>query len=198
MKMLTFDTIGQALVKKEIITEDDKELYVYGLRQGCVMLLNILTTFVLGCVLGAAWESMVFLFTYAPIRSFAGGFHAKTPMRCYLSSVLLITAVLLVIKYVAWTPLICCAGAAIAGSLIFLLAPVEDKNKPFSLKEEVVFRKRTRFLLVGEISLTALFVGVGFLTVAACIVMSLITLSFMLFLGKIKNQILEKRAYPFV
>lgn len=190
--------IGEFLVKKDIIEEADKELYIYGLRQGCIMLFNVLTTLALGFILGVAWESMVFLFTYAPIRTFAGGFHAKTPLRCYLSSIILIVAILLAIKYILWTPVICYLGLIIGGALVFLLAPIEDKNKPFTAKEKVVFRKKTRILLVAEIFLVFLFTKMNLLTVSACIVMSLNTLAFMLILGKIKNSILEKEKYKAV
>ena len=198
MKTMTFNTIGEILVTKNIIADADKELYVYGLRQGCIMLLNILTTLGLGCILGVAWESMAFLCTYIPIRSFAGGFHANTPTQCYLSSVLLMIGVLLVIKYLTWTPVICYLGLMIGGVLVFLMAPIEDKNKPFTAKEKVVFRKKTRILLVAEIFLVILFVQINILTVSACIIMSLNTLAFMLILGKIKNSMVEKGKYKAV
>lgn len=193
MKTLTFDAIGEFFLRKKIIEEEDIELYIYGLRQGAIMLLNILTTLALGCLLGMAWESMAYLFTYAPIRTYAGGFHAKTPLRCYLTSVILIIAVLLIIKYVVWTSFLCYAGLAAGSLLIYLLAPVEDKNKPFTPKEEVYFRKKARVLLVIEILLGVVFSALDFFILSACIVMSLNTLALMLILGKIKNNILEKR-----
>ena len=130
-----FVTIG-------VIESGKKDLYIYGLHQGIVMFFNIITTLLVGCILGMVWQSIVFLLAYIPIRSYAGGYHAKTPVRCYCISVILITATLLAMKYVTLTPATCWGGILGSSALIFILAPIEDKNKPFTPAEKKSIPKK--------------------------------------------------------
>ncbi|HIZ76103.1 MAG TPA: accessory gene regulator B family protein [Firmicutes bacterium] len=180
-----FVTIG-------VIESGKKDLYIYGLHQGIVMFFNIITTLLVGCILGMVWQSIVFLLAYIPIRSYAGGYHAKTPVRCYCISVILITATLLAMKYVTLTPATCWGGILGSSALIFILAPIEDKNKPFTPAEKKVFQKRSRILLGVEFSVGAIAYILGYSSVCFCVLMSLVTLSVMLILGKIKNYVIKR------
>ena len=111
------------------------------------MFFNIITTLLVGCILGDGMAKYCFLLAYIPIRSYAGGYHAKTPVRCYCISVILITATLLAMKYVTLTPATCWGGILGSSVLIFILAPIEDKNKPFTPGGEKKVFKRSRILL---------------------------------------------------
>jgi accessory gene regulator B len=193
MKTLNFDGICEFFVRKNIIEESEKKLYTFKQRQRIIIYLDILTALVLGYIFGVVWESMVFLFAYAPLRIYAGGFHATTEIRSYLTFVVLVASVLLIIKFVLWSPVFCLIGLAIGSALIFLLAPVEDKSNPPVHKEKVLFQKRTRDLLLVYILLSMFFLQLGYLVLSVCIVMSLNAIAFMLIMGKLKKSILEKR-----
>lgn len=78
------------MVKNEIIPSDDREIYIYGLKQGFILLVNIFTTFVIGFAFNKTMETIIFLVTYIPLRIYAGGYHARTQMGCYICSVVLI------------------------------------------------------------------------------------------------------------
>ena len=75
------ERIADGFEKQRVITSEDKEIYRYGVQQGWNLLLNLLTTIVIGVVCGMFWESVLFIVAYMPLRSFAGGFHAKTHTR---------------------------------------------------------------------------------------------------------------------
>lgn len=181
-------------VASQIIPEEDKPLYLYGLHQSIIMIANIAITLLIGYILGMMWHSLLYLLTYIPIRTYGGGFHAKTPLRCYCSSVILVIATLLAMKLIPWTPFICIIGITFSIVFIIILAPIEDKNKPFSAKEKTVFKKRTRIILFIEITLYIISLILHFSILYLCICMSLVTLSLMLILGRIKNYFLEKNA----
>ena len=112
-----------------MIPPEEKELYRFGVQQGLSIALNVVTTFVIGLVFRMVLESFLFLAVYIPLRSFAGGIHAKTANRCYVYSSFMIIAVLLVIKFFPLGNLICSCLSFLSGIIIFLLAPVEAEHK---------------------------------------------------------------------
>lgn len=91
--------IADRFTEKKVIPPEEKELYRFGVQQGLSIALNVVTTFVIGLVFRMVLESFLFLAVYIPLRSFAGGIHAKTANRCYVYSSFMIIAVLLVIKF---------------------------------------------------------------------------------------------------
>lgn len=177
------------LVTNKVIEAEDKELYAFGLQQSLLILANILTTIVIGIIFGMILESILFLVSYIPLRSFAGGYHSKTPLRCYLFSLVLTMVVLAVIKYILWTNIMIIAVAMIASVIIFLLAPIEDSNKPLDQVETSVYKKRLRILLAVEISVTILLLLLGLKQIPICISVSILILSMMLVMGAIKNKL---------
>ena len=181
------------LVVNKIVESEDKDLYVYGMRQGLLIIVNIVTTIVIGFIFGMVWQSIVFMLAYIPLRSYVGGFHAKTPQMCYIYSIALTMAVLLVIKFVPWSSFIVLGIAMVAGAIIIILAPVEDSNKRLDKKETAIYRKWTRIVLVFELCIGVLLLLLDFENVSTCIVISLLASSLMLVIGKIKNRKMSLR-----
>lgn len=187
------DTICNCLIQKEIIPTDQKGLYYYGLHQGILSITSVVTTLLISILMGMFWQGILYYMAYIPIRSNAGGFHAKTPLRCYGCSVILVVLALLILKKMEISVLWCLLFTLIASLVIFIWAPVEDKNKPLTDAEYRCFRKRTRILLIGEILLIAVCCLLKAEVFANCIMLSLLTLSVMLLLGKAKNNMLNKK-----
>jgi accessory gene regulator B len=178
--------VTDELVSNKIIDPEDSELYTYGLQQGALMLLNILTILIVGKIFGMLWESVVFMVTYIPLRTYAGGYHARTQLKCYISSVVLFVAVLLGIRFIPWTNFICITIAIISGLIIYILSPVENSNKPLDVAEVKVYRKKARMILALELSGMLLVVIFGVKGVVTSMAVSLLKLSFMLVAGKLK------------
>lgn len=138
--------IGQMvnfLASNDIISEEDKEFYQFAFKQGFRMILNVITTFLIGSVLGMSWQSLLFLFAFIPIRSYAGGFHAATPLRCYLYSMCIITAVLKGISVLEGHTLIQAVLTLVSAIIIYYMAPIESHNKPLTKPERMEYRKKT-------------------------------------------------------
>lgn len=189
MSTHVLDKIIAKLIQSGSIRDEDKELYAYGLQQGLFIILNILTTLLIGQVCGMFWQSLLFMAIYLPLRSFAGGFHAKTPTLCYLYSIILTSAVLLAIRFIPWTNYICLGLAVLSGAGILILSPVEDSNKPLDKLEITVYKNRTRIILIAELLMYLLVLGLGKLYILPVITVSLFALSIMLILGKVKEEI---------
>lgn len=58
---------------KGIISESDFDLFEYGFNMGITVLLNLISTIVIGVIAGEVFESIAFLVFYIPLRSYAGG-----------------------------------------------------------------------------------------------------------------------------
>lgn len=188
---LTQKVVNQ-LIENGTIREEDKELYIYGLKQGLIIILNILTTIGIGFIFGMVWQSILFMVTYIPLRTYAGGFHAKKQINCYLFSIAITVIMLLVIKFIPQTDFIILGIALIAGSLILILAPIEDANKPLDKTEILVFRKRTRIIFGIQMSIIILLLFSGQKNISMCMSFSNFLLGCMLLLGKLKNYISYK------
>lgn len=179
------DKVINNFIVQGIVPYEDREIYAYGLYQGVVMAINILTYILISLYFKMVWESVIFLIFYIPLRTYAGGYHAKTQIKCYFLSVLMIILVLLVIKTVPWTSSMMIGLLLLSGSIIFLLAPVEDSNKPLSESQVRVFRKVARRVLVIELIIGIMLLQMGYMIFSLPIALAIVAVSVMVIIGKI-------------
>lgn len=181
--------ITQKLIEHQIVSEEDRAIYEYGFWQGMVLIVNTLSIMAFGLLLGMLWQSLVFTVAYSILRIHAGGYHAKTQGGCYILSMLLITTALLAIKWVAWNALHCLIITFLSGVIIFVLAPVEDHNKPLDEIEQKEYRKRSILIYLCLFSATLAFLLIQQIEISAVITVSISIASVMLVAGKVKNKI---------
>lgn len=163
------------------------ELYVFGINQGLNMLLNIVTALFIGILFGEVFRAFLFMFSYIPLRSYAGGYHAKTPLKCYLLSLIMLIIVLVGIKYLSVSDLVYYVVLVAAVLIVFLFSPIEDKNKPLDETEYKVYKKRAVLIAILEVVFAIVFKLIGLENLFATVVYSFAALSIMLVAGKIKN-----------
>ena len=186
------DIFDKVISVNDNIKEEDKELYKYGLRQGLFMILNILTTILLGYIFKNVWQAVIFMIAYSPLRVYAGGYHTKTQLRCYIFSIFLTIVVICANKYIPGTSQNIIIITIISCIIVFSLSPVEDRNKPLDKVEKAVYRKRSLYALLFEVILIILLLSIGFKFVALSVSISLLALSLMLIAGKVKNGLEAK------
>jgi len=185
--------IGDDLVRSSVIEAEDAEIYIYGINQILVSVLNVLSALIIGLILGTFFEVMVFMAAYIPLRIFAGGYHAKTPLRCYIFSVVMLIIVSIGMKYLYmedWVYYVILAAAAL---MILVLSPVEDKNKPLDDLEYKVYKRRAVIIFTVEFVICFVFKLVSLCSLFIAIVYSFIILAFMLITGQVKNCVLHSR-----
>lgn len=85
--------ILEKFILQQGTSDNDKIVYLYGLSAGITILENIVITLILGYIFGNLIQTMIFLLSYIPLRSYAGGYHAKTEQVCFIFSTLLIIVV---------------------------------------------------------------------------------------------------------
>lgn len=187
-----FSSIAERIViqleSNNAFKSEDRAIYKYGIQQGLSILLNLTTTLSIGIVTGMFWESIVFLAAYVLIRRYAGGFHAKTPVRCYIYSSVMILISLLAIKYLIHSIITSIIIATIGSISICLFAPVEDRNKPLDDKEKTIYRKKTIIYFLIEMLFNITMMINDFYIIYKPICMSLFCIGLLVFMGKIKNR----------
>lgn len=180
--------IGNNLVQSNVIEAEDIEIYIYGINQILTSVLNVSSALIIGLIFDVFTEVAVFMAAYIPLRSFAGGYHAKTPLRCFVFSVMMLIVVSIGLKYLHIAELIYYAVLVAATLVVLVLSPVQDRNKPLDEIEHKVYKRRTILIAAVELTfsmllkllmLDALFIATAY---------SFVVLSFMLVAGKVKNR----------
>ncbi|MEG1994510.1 MAG: accessory gene regulator B family protein [Oscillospiraceae bacterium] len=189
-----FDSYSQKLAKNKIINSEDIDLYSYGMKQGLIMLLNLLTTLAIGLAFGMLVESIILTIAYIPIRIYSGGYHSKTQLTCYFVSIIIAVIELFIVKYIYINILISLFLSMLFGIVIFVLSPVEDENKPLDSTEIAVYKKKSRTILVSELAIFYLLIFFNVSKFANCILVSLGLMAIMLVVGKLKNCFLKDLA----
>lgn len=188
MFVKTADIIAQRLKDSNTIDDEHYEICRYGLQQGFIIILNIVSTVAVGVVFGMLWQAVFFTAIYIPLRSYAGGYHANTALRCYIYSILLMIAVLLAIRHITITGFICIIILVLSFSVIAMVAPVEDLNKPLDKMEKAVYKKRTIIISTFEGLLLLISLTLNLMQITYCIVWAFILMATILLIGKSKNR----------
>lgn len=91
--------------------------------------------------------------------------------------------------------LFCGILSTFCGIVIFLLAPVEDHNKPLEDVEIIHYRVRTQIVLVVEGMLLIVFESLDWRTGTVSITLAFSTMCLLLLIGKAKNILRKERFY---
>ena len=180
--------IADYLSNNEIVKPEDKEIYIYGLEVILSTAANLLIVTLLGCALGLFVQTVVFVIAFAVLRVYAGGYHAKTHRSCIVT----FTAIYLVnmiLQRVTPDGIQRVLGSIIALTalvLIFTLAPIEHKNRPFEGNEYCKFKKMSRIIASFEVFLVIAGVVVFpiYHTITYCISLALLSVVLILAIAK--------------
>lgn len=152
-----------SLEEQHIIESSDIEIYAYGIELLLATGVNILIVFVESVLFHKWFAGILFLSGFIPLRTTAGGYHAKTHIGCcsvfiaIYSMCLLILCVLPKSYYLS----IIFVTAIVSFLLVLLWAPMEAQGKPTSVNNKR--RNRGRSIAICSIDLAiaiiSIFVG---------------------------------------
>ena len=156
MFKMYIDRFVNILVKSGKCKEEDKAIVKYGLIVFCEILINVLTTIVIGLIFNMFYESIIFLCGFSFLRSYTGGYHAEKGYICYIFSTVILILALVVNKLILdiiYIEFVLSILLIISVVIILLYAPVDNKNKVLDEDEKIYFKKRIRLNLIVEIFL---------------------------------------------
>lgn len=185
---------AEMLVEIGVIEEgDDVDIHAYGFYQDIMLVLNVVTTLIISIILKMIIPCIILNMAFIPIRISAGGHHADNPTRCYINSTLIVSTLLLCLKFIEFNQYVSLLILAIACIIIFLFAPVETDNDPLDDIGRQVYKKRTRCILIIEVIISLIFNFSGGVHIASIIALGLIAEAGMIIAGiiklKMKNSI---------
>ena len=181
--------ITERLAQKSIISEDETELFHYGLFVIFSELSALIYCLFVGTVLKVTLVSALFYVLFLILHRFAGGFHVKTELCCQIITSLIFLMGIVGIKLSVLVNSSCLMVICVFSSvLLVILSPADTPQKPIKPKERVVFKKITLttvvigFILVIILNLFRAYIYAN--TVVIAIVMQTISV----ILGKLFNK----------
>ncbi|MGP1433628.1 MAG: accessory gene regulator ArgB-like protein [Peptoanaerobacter stomatis] len=175
------------IIKSGESIEDCREVYVYGLTQLFRTLLNLFTTVIIGFCMGMLSESIVFVICLMLIRSYSGGYHSDSPIRCYLISVIAVIMALGSIKLSVWNEYSSVLVMVISNGILLLYAPIGHRNKPLEDIEVLVYKRRLKWILLALTVTFMMFVLVNWITLSYVVSSAVLLSAVMLLVAKMDN-----------
>ena len=137
---------GFFFVKRGVIEEKDRDVYVYGSE---LLISESICTLLVVCIslcTGKLVETVIYLFTYIMIRVYAGGYHASSHRNCIMIFNLGYVGVLYIMEILQYFGILKLLDilTLVATIIIFGMAPIEDLRKPLDEEEKFIYREKSR------------------------------------------------------
>lgn len=174
------------LIYKNVIDNDNLEIYQYGLGQIFSTTLNILTTLLLGIIFGEIYQSLIFVFAFMILRTYSGGYHAKTPIRCYFLTTISIAAGLSAMKFIVINRFIYLGLLILSSLIIITLSPIGTANKPLDEIEKIIYRKKTIIVWSVETCVAIVFIILDITEIHIAITLAQVIISIALIFGNLQ------------
>lgn len=132
-----------------IINEEEKEIYVYGLQLIISTVIGITLIASLGLFLNIFVKSLIFLISFIWIRMYSGGYHASSYIKCNLTfvTVYLMTMAITIITPPNYIMIASLVMISLTLYIILKYAPVDHENKRLSDEQKRINKKITLQLL---------------------------------------------------
>ena len=111
-------------------------------------LLPLVLVMLLGCASGMLLEGVLMIVPFILVRKFSGGFHLQSPGVCFVSSLMLLSAFLFLIRLVSMKQsFILLSCLAVASTLqLFFCSPIDNEARKLNEKERAAFKKVARIM----------------------------------------------------
>jgi len=152
--------ITSFFISSGTISKSDSEVYAYCFEVVLSTALSLSALALIAIFSGTFSETMLFLSGFVPLRMIAGGYHAKSHLRCFM---LMITAHISFILLMLNIPdahriMIIFIGVSLSTLSVFLCAPSEDINNPLDKEKVVRLKRKSRRVIVGYVAVICLLV----------------------------------------
>lgn len=183
------DKLTKYIVKINIISETEYEIYKYGFVIGLEFFLCAATCFMVAAWISMITEYILFLVTFFVLRSYIGGIHMRSYWACYILSCTVIIISLLGVKYYSLS-----SGKGLFIAFIEII--IVELAMKFETKETDVnldYLLKAKYVISFVYMVLIIFYGFRLNTFANTILNALSVLTISLLLEKIEKGIVEKR-----
>lgn len=131
------------ILKKEVISKEDYEVYLYGFQSFLELFLNLICSLCIAAFLHMEVECILFFLLFIPLRSFNGGLHLKSYFTCLIFSCATMTVILLIVKYYSLEVPVSFTLYFSFMILIKLTGAADHPNRPVDAEENKAFTHKT-------------------------------------------------------
>lgn len=139
-------------------TDEQKAIYSYGLELQLYFIIHAVLLILMGCFFGSGFEVSLLLLLFGMLQVNAGGYHAKTHMRCFVTMMVGVLLFLWLLPIFQGMFFLQLCSVVLGVAIIFLLAPVAHKNHPLSPMLSVRLGQRAKIIAVGFMLLWCIFI----------------------------------------
>lgn len=144
--------LSRQLVERGIIKEEEQEIYQFGIRNGMIILLNVLTAFLIGLVTEKLLVVAVFTLSFMVLRSYTGGYHSDSRIFCYVgTNLVLFIPVYTEELFVRTEDSILIILLTLAVCIIMIFSPMHSKNRKLDEAEQKHFGRKARMIVVIQL-----------------------------------------------
>lgn len=148
------ENIAGMLVANDIVTDENRDAYIYGLELLIPQILFYIGLLIISLFTKTLLLSFLFVVTYKALRQYTGGFHCKSAEVCLIVSVLIyLILILLFYFHLKIVDMLMITASMTASVILFRFSPVEDKNKPLDNIEKTKYRNLSIIANIIAISL---------------------------------------------
>lgn len=181
--------ITQNLLKRKIISDDEKELYDYGLFMMISYVVFFLISMLFGIALNIPFSSILFYISFCLVRNYAGGIHANSELKCDIITTVLIFISEITIKIfisycfvnIAFVMLI------ISSICLCVIKPVSALQKEISQQEKMLFHKKVILLTVTFLIISVISITLGINSILISFSLGLSLANTLLIIGKLQR-----------
>lgn len=149
--------ITGCLLRNDIIESEKLDTYIYGFEVMISSISGFAIALILGLVFSQLLECILFLIIFVSLRSFCGGYHADTYLKCNSIFAITIALVMLILKFVPQYPIYIHFLIGIFSLMtVITFTPVENQFKPLDDKTKKKCRIVSTFLTVVFSSISVL------------------------------------------
>lgn len=151
---LFISSVASYYVKKNLITEQQIDVFEYGISLTIASLISFAITLTWGLVFCCFFEVLVFLSLFVPLRMFSGGYHARSFSRCILLLIVILALLSLSINTIQVTAIrpIIFLSSIFSIHVIFICAPVQHPNAPIRREDIPKYAQISKAICVTEIA----------------------------------------------
>ena len=156
MKWLS-EKLTRYVIKAGAASEELYEVYQYGFQMGLEMLCCFGICFAIAIYLHLIWEFLISTGIFMMLRTYAGGVHLNHFISCFLCSITVQLAILLLNDKYQFSMNISWFIILISSVLIWRFAPVESINRELDREEKVHCKRVTLKVMIALLLLTGYF-----------------------------------------
>ena len=159
-------SIALFFAKNSIISNDDIDSYIYGFQLLLSILLNLSTISLIMIYSGKIKETILYITSTFVLRHHTGGYHAKTPERCFILTTSIYILILIIVNIVTIKPSIIILGLLIPSFIvIWKLSPIVHERQYSIIISIFIMCTVIIFVLIKQYTLS-LVLSLGFFQVS--------------------------------